>query len=177
MMKQAALMLLTLGLAVPATVHGNDVLANFDGGVGVIPAQNGAGAANPDGTLPNVKLNVVRGVAPGAGPWRIGDLKARIDVDGNIRIKGRGLLLASGNSLGTTANQVAFATLICEAVAPFVERSTAVAVPLEPNGDFRINSTLSPVPTDCASPVLLIRIAGGINPWIAAGIPQRGDEN
>ncbi len=63
-----------------------------------------------------------------------------------------------------------FATLICEAAAPFVEHSTNVAgVPLEPNGDFRIDDTLNPgVPTDCASPVLLIRNTGGL--WFAAGI-------
>ena len=65
-----------------------DMLARFEGGIGVIPAANGAGPANPDGTLPNVKLNVVRGVPPGAGPWRIADLKAEIDTDGRIRVRG-----------------------------------------------------------------------------------------
>jgi hypothetical protein len=68
-----------------------------------------------------------------------------------------------------------FATLLCEAAAPFVERSTTFAgVPLEPNGDFRIDDTLNPVPSDCPSPVLLIRNAGGV--WFAAGIPKLGDD-
>jgi hypothetical protein len=85
------------------------------------------------------------------------------------------LLLASGNSIGQNANQRVFATLICEAAAPFVEHSTAIAgVPLEANGDFRIDDTLSPTPFVCPSPVLLIRNTGGV--WFAAGIPKLGDD-
>src|SRR5215467_16073745 len=68
----------------------------FKGGIGVIPvtgvAANGA-----------VNLNVVRGVNP-AGPWRIADLEAIVDSNGHIRVKGRGLLLAAGNGIGTNAN-------------------------------------------------------------------------
>ena|SRR5436190_9218426 len=170
-----AVILFVLGIVGHAGAQGRDVLARFAGGIGVIPVQNGAGPANADGTFPNVKLNVVRGVLPGAGPWRIADLRAEVETDGRIRVRGRGLLLASSNSIGQNANQRVFATLICEAAAPFVERSTAfTGVPLEPNGDFRIDDTLSPAPSDCASPVLLIRNTGGV--WFAAGIPQFGDD-
>jgi hypothetical protein len=175
MMKAAAAIVLGLGIVAHVGAHERHVLASFEGGIGVIPAANGAGAANPDGTLPNVKLNVVRGVPPGAGPWRIGDLRATVDADGHITVRGRGLLLASSNSIGTNANQRVFATLICEAVAPFVERNTNTAgVPLEADGDFRIDDTLNPAPADCASPVLLIRNTGGV--WFAAGIPRLGDD-
>ena len=158
-----------------AGLQARDLLARFEGGVGVIPAANGAGPANADGTLPNVKLNVIRGVPPGAGPWRIADLRAEVDVDGHIRVRGRGLLLASSNSIGQNANQSVFATLICEASAPFIEHSTAkTGVPLDANGDFRIDDVLDPQPSDCASPVLLIRNTGGV--WFAAGIPRFGDD-
>jgi hypothetical protein len=152
-------------------------LAQFDGGIGVIPVSNGAGPANLDGTFPNVKLNVVRGVPPGGGPWRISSLKAKVDADGRITVRGRGLLLASGNSIGGNANQSVFATLICEAAAPFVEHSTSTAgVPLEPNGDFRIDDVLDSLPpSECASPALLIRNTGGV--WFAAGIPKFGDDD
>jgi hypothetical protein len=154
--------------------HERDFLARFEGGIGVIPAQSGAGTANPDGTLPNVKLNIVRGVPPGAGPWRIADLKADIDTDGRIKVRGRGLLLASTNSIGQNAGQSVFATLICEAAQPFVEHSTTFSVPLEANGDFRIDDKLTTVPSTCPSPVLLIRNTGGV--WFAAGIPKLGDD-
>jgi hypothetical protein len=156
-------------------LQARDLLVRFDGGVGVIPAATGAGPANPDGTLPNVKLNIVRGVPPGAGPWRISDLHAEVDVDGRIKVRGRGLLLASSNSIGQNANQSVFATLICEASAPFIERSTTrTGVPLDANGDFRIDDVLDPAPGDCASPVLLIRNVAGS--WFAAGIPRFGDD-
>jgi hypothetical protein len=179
MIKKAVVLLVALGLAGPVayahdSAHERDFLARFEGGIGVIPVSNGAGPANPDGTFPNVKLNIVRGVPPGAGPWRIADLRADIDVNGRIKVRGRGLLLASSNSIGQNANQSVFATLICEAAAPFVEHNTTVSVPLEPNGDFRIDDSLSSVPSDCPSPVLLIRNKGGV--WFAAGVPKLGDD-
>ena len=176
-MKQAALILLALGMVGYGYVddHRHDSLVKFDGGIGVIPVSNGAGPANADGTFPNVKLNVVRGVGPGAGPWRIADLRADVDEDGHIRVRGRGLLLASSNSIGQNGNQTVFATLICEATAPFVQRNTTLTgVPLDANGDFRIDDTLNPAPTECPSPVLLIRNSGGA--WFAAGIPKFGDD-
>ena len=174
-MKKAAVVLCALGVCAQASARQAEFLARFQGGIGVIPAQSGAGPANADGTLPNVKLNVVRGVQPGAGPWRIAELSADIDIDGRIRVKGRGLLLASTNSIGQNANQRVFATLICEATAPFVQHSSDTAgVALDPNGNFRIDDQLNTVPSECPSPVLLIRNTGGV--WFAAGIPKLGDD-
>ena len=168
-------MLLALGIVGQVSAHERDFMARFEGGIGVIPVSNGAGPANADGTLPNVRLNGVRGVSPGAGPWRISDLKASVDIYGRIKVRGRGLLLASGNSIGQNANQSVFATLICEAAAPFVLRNTDLAgVALAPNGDFRIDDTLDPAPSECPSPVLLIRNTGGV--WFAAGIAVLGDD-
>ena len=178
MVKTAAVILFALGLA-GAAIRADErgVVAQFDGGIGVIPVSNGAGPANPDGTFPNVKLNVVRGVPPSGGPWRITSLRAKIDADGRITVRGRGLLLASGNSIGGNAKQSVFATLICEAASPFVEHSTSRAgIPLEPNGDFRIDDMLDPLPpSECASPALLIRNTAGV--WFAAGIPKFGDDD
>ena len=175
MMMRTAVVLMALGFVGQFDGRDRDLLARFDGGVGVITVASVAGPANPDGTFPNVKLNIVRGVPPGGGPWRIADLKADVFADGRIRVRGRGLLLASGNSIGQNANQSVFATLICEASAPFVERSTSVAgVPLDEDGNFRIDDVLNPAPAQCASPVLLIRNTGGV--WFAAGIPARGDD-
>jgi hypothetical protein len=174
MVRQAVAMFLTVGAIVSVRANERDVVARFDGGVGVIPVSNGAGPVNPDGTFPNVKLNIVRGVPPGAGPWRIADLKAEIDQDGRIKARGRGLLLASSNSIGQNAGQSVFATLICEPIAPFVEHNSTIT-PLGPDGDFRIDDVLNPLPpTECASPVLLIRNAVGT--WFAAGIPKLGDD-
>jgi hypothetical protein len=176
MMKQTAAIILALGMIGEVNAHERDVLARFAGGIGVLPVSNGAGVANADGTLPNVRLNVVRGVSPGAGPWRIAGLSATVDLDGRIKVRGRGLLLASGNSIAQNANQRVFATLICETAAPFVTHNTDLAgVAIATNGDFRIDDTLDPVPSECASPVLLIRNIAGA--WFAAGIPARDDDD
>jgi hypothetical protein len=174
-MKKALVILSVLGVVAQAKAD-ERFLARFDGGIGVTPVSNVAGPMNPDGTFQNVRQNVVRGVMP-AGPWRIADLRADVFADGRIKVRGRGLLLAAGNSIGQNANQSVFATLICEAAAPFVERSTSLAgVPLDPDGDFRIDDTLNPAPYDCASPVLLIRSAGN-GTWFAAGVPRLIDDD
>lgn len=176
MMKKTALILTLVAGGGAMSLHAQDLLARFEGGVGVIPAAAGAGPANADGTLQNVKVNTVRGVPPGAGPWRISNLHAEVEVDGRIRVRGRGLLLASSNAIGQNGNQRVFATLICEASLPFTEHSSSRAgVPLDQNGDFRIDDVLDSVPSECASPVLLIRnVTAGV--WFAAGLPTLGDD-
>lgn len=133
-------------------------LVRFSGGVGVIPTGSGN--------------TTVRGVAAAGQIWRIEDLKADVKQDGRIRLDGRGLLLASGNSVGSNANASVFATLFCANDGNIAHSSTLTGVPLEVNGDFRIDDTLSPAPPNpCTSPVLLIRSAGNTS-WFAAGIPK-----
>ena len=171
MVKATVVAVLVVSALAVASARENDVIAKFDGGIGVIPVTGGAGTPNADGTLPNVKLNVVRGVSP-AGPWRIADLKAVVEADGHIIVKGSGLLLASGNSIGQNANASVIATLICEAAQPFTLHNTA-SVALDPDGDFLINDTLDPAPQECGSPVLLIRSSGS-GVWFAAGVPKLG---
>lgn len=158
-----------LAVALPAAA--DDDLVKFRGGIGVIPVSSAAGTANANGTFPDVNRNVVRGVNPPGQIWVIDDLRGEVKSDGRIRIDGRGLLLGGGNGIGTNANQSVMATLICEAAAPFALLNTAL-VPLEPNGDFRIDDMLNPAPgAECASPVLLIRNPAGA--WFAAGIVKR----
>src|SRR2546426_8334231 len=147
-------------------------LVKFEGGIGVLPVASGVGQA---ATAEVVNRNIVRGGQPAGQIWVISALRADVKVDGQIHVDGRGLLLGGGNLIGFTANASVFATLICEAVAPFTERSTNTAgVALEPNGDFRIDDVLVPAPpADCESPVLLIRVVGANPAWFAAGIPQQ----
>jgi hypothetical protein len=162
--------LLTLGIGCSFAAVGDDSLVKFNGGIGVLPVSVTAGVANADGSFSSVVSNVVRGIKPPGQIWVIADLRAEVSVDGRIRVDGKGLLLGGGNAIGGTANQSVFATLICEAAAPFILHNTTVTgVPLQPNGDFVIDDVLTPVPTACASPVLLIRNVPGT--WFAAGIP------
>jgi hypothetical protein len=159
-----------LGVGCSFAAASGDSLVRFKGGIGVIPVSSAAGVANADGTSPNVSRNVVRGVNPPGQIWVIADLQAEVSVDGHIRVNGKGLLLGGGNAIGGTGGQSVFATLICEAAAPFIlHNTTLTGVPLQQNGDFEIDDALTPAPADCASPVLLIRNVAGT--WFAAGIP------
>ena len=153
-----AIVLLVLGLVGDVAAQGPDLLARFDGGVG-------------ETLTSNVSRNVMRGIDP-AGRATIADLKAAVDIQGRITVIGRGLILEGDNAVGENANQRVFATVMCEATAPFVERSTKLAgVALALNGDFRIDDVLNPMPLHCASPMLLIRSAAS-GAWFAAGIPK-----
>jgi hypothetical protein len=159
------------GLFAPS-VMADDTLARFEGGIGVIPVSSAAGTQNTDGTFPNVNRNVVRGVNPAGQIWVIRDLNAKVKTNGEIKVEGEGLVLGGGNNVGRNTGQHVFATLICEAAAPFTEHNSEdmEGVALDSNGDFTIDGELTPIPpSDCASPVLLIRNVIG-RTWFAAGI-------
>lgn len=170
---------LCVSLVCPVGAKGDSFL-KFNGGIGVIPVSNVVQAvANGPVT---VNRNTVRTVPSPGQIWVIRALRAEIDADGRISVRGRGLLLGGGNGIGTNAGQSVRATLICEAAAPFTLFSTGDVVPLAANGDFRIDDVLTsegavpvPFPATCASPVLLIRSGGGS--WFAAGILDLDDDN
>ena len=155
----------------------SDVLARFDGGTGVIPVSSVAAPQNADLTFANVVQNVARGVDPSAQPWTIADLRAIVHTDGSIQVFVRGLVLRGGNRIGQSLFLKVFATVLCSVSPPFVQHSTNTdvqqldPVQLDVNGDFRIDDTLEPVPSACASPLLLIRgLDNGA--WIAAGFAK-----
>ena len=133
-------------------------LVRFSGGIGDIPTGS--------------TVTTVRGVAAAGQIWVIRDLAADVRQNGSIRLDGRGLLLGAGDAVGSNGNASVFATLFCANDGNIQHSSNLAGVPLEVNGDFRIDDTLSPAPPNpCASPVLLIRSAGS-GSWFAAGIPR-----
>jgi hypothetical protein len=150
----------------------HDTLVKFKGGIGVHPVSNVSGTQNANGSFPEVTRNVVRGINPAGQVWVIDKLDAKVKTNGDIRVKGKGLVLAGGNNAGRATGQFVFATLICED-AGFIERNTDTAgVQLTVNGDFEIDDLLTPLPAGgCASPMLLIRNASG-QTWFAVGIPD-----
>jgi hypothetical protein len=157
--------LVILGFFAPSVLAQN-TLVRFEGGIGVIPVSSAAGARNANGTFPDVNRNDVRGTPPGGQPWVISKLDAEVKTNGDIQVEGEGLLFAGGNNIGTNGGQSVRARLFCDNVA-----HNSDLVPLEPNGDFRIDDVLDPIPPAvCNSPVLLI-VSGGGN-WFAAGIPK-----
>ena len=141
----------------------------FSGGIGVIPISNVAVDATTGAVT--VTRNTVHGVNPPNQIWRIKDLEATIK-NGDIKIDGEGLLLAGGSNIGTNAGQSVAAQLFCDD-----QSFTSPGVPLEDNGDFKIEGILSPltVPSTCETPILLIRSinlsTGVLGAWFAAGVP------
>jgi len=159
-MKKTLFVFLTVLLIVgffALPVVGADTLVRFEGGIGVIPVRGNAAPFT---------ANVVLGVPPAGQPWVIRKLEARVETNGAIEVEGKGLIRAGGN-IGTTSADPILATLFCGNVA-----HDSGAVMPKPNGDFKIEDVLSPVPPDpCDTPVLLIRNADTGN-WFAAGIPE-----
>jgi hypothetical protein len=156
-----------------ASAQDNTALT-FKGGIGVIPVTGvnaNTGVAN---------LNVVRGVNP-AGPWRIASLEASVEPDGHIRVKGRGLLLAGGNGIGTNGGASVHAALFCGPAATASAFDEA-GVELDADGNFTIDDFLTgngTLPNPCESPVLLIRSGkvAGQGVWFAAGIRKLEDDS
>jgi hypothetical protein len=167
----ALFLLLSLAPLTGAGYNDRDnTLVRFKGGIGVDPISN----VTVSGSTTTVSPNTVRGISPAGQIWRIADLAATVNVDGRIRLSGRGLLLAGGNGIGTNGGQSVLATLFCGPAASASSSSSSLTgVPLEVDGDFTINDALSPAPPNpCATPVLLIQTTGGTHPWFAAGIPD-----
>jgi hypothetical protein len=158
MNKALSACVISIALSLPLAASADESLVRFEGGIGVQPLRAGA--------LPNI----VFGTNPGGQPWVISRLSARVKLDGRISVEGRGLLLGGGNGIGTNGGQSVRARLICGGVP-----HDSALVPLEADGDFRIDGFVTPNPPfPCATPVLLI-VGGGGN-WFAAGIPkQPGD--
>jgi hypothetical protein len=168
----ASILMVLIGGSFASSVIADDTLVRFKGGFGDIPVANVAGTPNPDGSFPDVIRNVIRDVNPAGQIWVIADLDATVKTNGEIKVRGKGLVFGGGNNAGRATGQSVFATLICEAAPPFTQHNTDLAgVPLAPNGDFEINDVLEPIPTECASPMLLIRETVG-QTYFAFGIPE-----
>jgi hypothetical protein len=151
--------LLAMALLASDLAQAAQPLIRFDGGIGSQPLRAGA------------LTNDVFGVNPGGRPWVIERLTAAIDVNGNIKADGRGLLLAGGNAVGRNGGQSVRARLICSNDNVVITSSHQTElVALAANGDFSFNEPLAPPVGVCNNPVLLIVNAGGA--WFAAGIPK-----
>jgi len=178
MLKRALAGALFLGaVSALSAMAAEDTIARFKGGIGVIPVSSGVAPVVSQLTSEVVNRNFVRGVQPAGQIWVIDKLDARVRANGQITVRGKGLILGGGNNAGRATGQSVFATLICD-VTTFTQYSTTLTgVPLADNGDFKIDDTLSiPAQFVCASPMLLIRTAGSGN-WFAVGIPHSGDDD
>lgn len=177
MMKKGLAHTIFLVVAFSLPAAADEASLKFKHGIGVIPVTSvtcvpsATPCVSPTETV-TVTQNVVRGQQPGGEVWVIDELDAEVSANGNIMVRGTGLLLGGGNGAGgVPAGTNVFATLSCQSTSPFALSSTSPAgVPVSPNGNFQINGMLSPAPTfPCASPLLLIQSASNSH-WFAFGI-------
>jgi hypothetical protein len=190
------ILLVTAVFAAGTAIAGgaSDVLFNFDGVVGVQPFRSQAGAP---------VLNTVAGVPPGGAPWGMTKFEATIKTNGDVKARGRGVLLWGADAIGTRAGpRQVVVSLFCR--GPFTPPAVSGAllqnafssapVDLNPDGDFEVRGKLTDAtgatpPLDCGNnvdnrPVLLVRSVTPANPntgapaipgaWFAAGIIAPG---
>jgi hypothetical protein len=101
------------------------------------------------------------GVAPGGAPWTIASSEARVRAD-RVRVRARGLLLVDTGTPGldgtTGPVQMVAAAVFCNGSTK--PAFTSAAVPLDPDGDFRVDEDLTTaLPSPCLAPAVLVRIA------------------
>jgi hypothetical protein len=182
MMKKALACTMFLGVVFSLPAAADDTSLKFNRGIGAIPVSSVTcvPSATPCVTGPTVTVtvnqNVVRGQQPAGQIWVIDDLDAQVSANGNITVRGKGLVLGGGNGAGgVPAGTNVFTTLSCLSTSPFGLSSTSPAgVPVSPNGNFQINGVLSPTPTfPCTNPLLLIQSAANSH-WFALGIVSSG---
>jgi len=169
----AALALLAISAGLQAHA-GSKTLARFDRGIGTDPLTGSNGVD---------VLNVVRGVNPAGRAGVIDKRHVSIGRNGSIHARGTGLLLASGDVIGTRAGiaQVV-ATLACGPANSTAALFHSAPAAFDTAGNFHISGTLSQdgvntavLPASCDNPALLIRAVGGNGApgaWLAAGVPS-----
>jgi hypothetical protein len=172
------------GFAIPLFLFlllGSVTLSSADGPKGL--------NAHVVGSTPNV---TIRSVMSGPAPWVVQEGKATVDLNGNVKIRAKGLLIGSGvlasgapvpaDLVGTVGPVTSVhAALTCGGAggAPFAIINTPT-VPLSPQGSFKINAHIT-LPTTCDRPIILIRAfapeVGG--PFIALAEPffEREDDD
>jgi hypothetical protein len=176
-----SLLCLAVGLAATAAHAGNDTaLLRFSGAIGVDPLTAAGGVD---------VVNTVRGIPPGGRAWILRKLRATVNIDGTISVRGKGLLFSSGDLIatrGAVANVAA--TLTCGAADATAEQFSTGPIPLDIAGDFsfrgpllaadRVNTAVLPNP--CLNPQLLIRnfnvATGQPANWFAVGILGDSDD-
>src|SRR5437660_109953 len=96
----ASAFVVLIGTLSASSVLADEPLVTFKGGIGVHPVSNVSGAPNANGSFPDVTRNVVRGVNPAGQLWVIDTLDAQVKTNGDIKVTGKGLILAGGDNAG-----------------------------------------------------------------------------
>jgi len=171
-MKVASLMLL-VGLCASAS-FAQDTIVRWNKIVGVLTAP---GVDNPVGGTVDANGTATNEIHSGTLPWTTKGGGAHVDLStGQGSFNVEGLVLNGGNATGTPGPIVSVVgTLVCNpgATGAMGATQTVIDTPaaaLSPLGNAELSFKLTNVPSNCASPVFLIRIPQFGLRWIATGI-------
>lgn len=104
------------------------------------------------------------GIKPGGVPWVLRRGDVRLNVDGEIRVKVRGLIIpALGTADGVTSIS---ASLLCGADAQAGPTATTPTEPLSAAGNGEIEATLT-LPATCLAPIVVVHPGANTTRWIA----------
>ncbi len=156
MRKAYALLLPLLPFLTTAAFADDDAVVGWGTIVGVITAP---GVSNPVGGIPS-----------GGLPWITTGGRARVNLTtGHIAFNVEGLVLVGGNASGTRGGVANVkGTLLCNPGTPAQAVLDTATVPLSLEGDAEFSGNLGSVPSPCANPLFLVRVAPA-NVWIATG--------
>jgi len=115
--------------------------------------------------------NSIRGIIGDEDPWEIRSAHGRLDIEGNLTIRVRGLVFGEGapkNLVGKNDEEEFRATVSCLTEAgDEVHRAkvTTKGFPASESGDSDIDAHLK-LPNPCVAPIVFI-LAGSENKWFA----------
>ena len=115
--------------------------------------------------VPSVPTDpAIHGVTPGGAPWVLDRGSVRVDDDGDVRLRVRGLVIPSPPGDGTPGPvQTISASLFCGGTAA----DTTEAEELDDDGDARIRDEIT-LPAKCLAPEVLVHPNGNTAVYIAA---------
>src|SRR5215510_7421042 len=143
--------------------HGDDHLITQN----LLPSKAGTPAA------PAI---VIFGVNPGGVDWLLGRGEAKLRSDGRIKVRVRGLVLATGPNAGTAGPVTTItASLFCNGTKV---GTTAPPAPLAQNGDGKVSGQFT-LPATCIAPTVMVNPNGNAATYIAiTGFSlQQGDDD
>jgi hypothetical protein len=108
---------------------------------------------------------VFHGVSPGGAPWVLKLGEVRLQRDGKLDLRVKGLVIPA---LGTPGSVTTIsASLYCDANSSTTAADTTQQVPISRKGDARIRDKSFSVPSTCLVPVILVHPNGLTTLYIA----------
>jgi hypothetical protein len=108
------------------------------------------------------------GVAPGGAPWVINRGDVELKSKGRLELRVRGLVIPVAPGNGTPGPVMTIsASLFCGADSETAPADTTQSVPIDRNGNARIEDRSFTVPPTCLAPLILVHPNGDVTHYIA----------